>query len=813
MPSDNGLDVFEIEASGGHVKVAGSSAVAIARGAYEYIRDACKLQVTWGRSHVELPHRLPNYARRQVVCPSKYRHYFNVCTFGYSTVWWDWKRWQEEIDWMALHGINMPLAMNGQEAVWQKVWRTYGIKDAQIQSYFSGPAFLPWHRMGNINSHAGPLQQSWIDGQAALQKQILTRERELQMTPVTPAFSGFVPPAFRSQHPSAQIVESSAWAGFEPTLLLNPRDPMYLEIGKKFVIEYQKMFGSDHLYLADVYNEMTPRLPAATKLDDLQATGDAVYKAILAGDPKGTWVMQGWLFYNDRGFWGEKETDAFLKAVPDDRMIIIDLACDSMEIWRAQPAVRKKQWIYCTLHNFGETTTLFGNLKEYADRPIRALKDKDHGGMVGMGITPEGIEQNPIVYELATDTMWRDEAVDLQSWVENYAEARYGVSNPAIKEAWTKIIKAVYGGGYLPEGAHFMVRPGPDFGSEPSAEASEIRQSIELLLSASRLVGPNHLYRQDLVDLMKRYLEEVGAAYWYAALSDRDSNQADGFTLRTAEFFKSLDDLDKLLGTIPEYRLSTWVQNARQWGRNKKEEDQLEQNAKMQVTVWGGPDLHDYAWKEWSGLVSGFYRERWTRFLRFMLSSGTKPLKMAEWNRTIAEWELGWSQTIGLTNDATPDDPVDYVKKLLDRYPLPKIAQSEPGIAVGKPVKVSGGTEPGHDPEQAVDGRLSGGYWAAHPYPQWLQIDLEKVEDIDRVDLYTYHDGERYYQYTIEVSVDGQNWTKVVDESKNTIPAPTRGKVYRFKPTDARFVRVNMLFNSANVGVHITEVKVFRHSP
>ena len=37
----------------------------------------------------------------------------NVCTFGYSYAHWDWKRWEREIDWMALNGINMPLAFVG----------------------------------------------------------------------------------------------------------------------------------------------------------------------------------------------------------------------------------------------------------------------------------------------------------------------------------------------------------------------------------------------------------------------------------------------------------------------------------------------------------------------------------------------------------------------------------------------------------------------------------------------------------------------------------------------------------------------------
>jgi alpha-N-acetylglucosaminidase len=43
--------------------------------------------------------------------------------FADSFVWWDWERWEKEVDWMALQGINLPLAFTGQEAIWQKVFK------------------------------------------------------------------------------------------------------------------------------------------------------------------------------------------------------------------------------------------------------------------------------------------------------------------------------------------------------------------------------------------------------------------------------------------------------------------------------------------------------------------------------------------------------------------------------------------------------------------------------------------------------------------------------------------------------------------
>ena len=56
-----------------------------------------------------------------VLVLSRFHYNANVCTFGYTYVWWNWTRWEREIDWMVLNGVNLPLAFTGQEAITQRV--------------------------------------------------------------------------------------------------------------------------------------------------------------------------------------------------------------------------------------------------------------------------------------------------------------------------------------------------------------------------------------------------------------------------------------------------------------------------------------------------------------------------------------------------------------------------------------------------------------------------------------------------------------------------------------------------------------------
>jgi alpha-N-acetylglucosaminidase len=665
----DGEDVFEVDARDGRVNIAGSSGVAMCRGAYEYLRAACNASVSWEGDHLDLPARFPDFDHRRVVCPNRYRHYFNVCTFGYTTVWWDWNRWQREIDWMALHGINQPLAMNGTEAIWQRVWKSYGLSDADLAPFFTGPAFLPWHRMGNVNGHGGPLPQHWMDSQRELQKKILVRERELGMTPVTPAFSGFLPEAFAKAHPDSRIRKSSGWCGFEPTTLLDASDPLFVEIGAKFIREYINEFSSDHLYLADTFNEMRPQVKPQTKLQELSALSQSVFRSIQTGDPQGIWVMQGWLFYNDREFWKSDEVKALLDPIPDERMLLIDLACEAQQTWKMHESFRRKNWLFCTLHNYGQNTPLQGNLPLYAGYEIDALGDRDHGRMSGMGITPEGVEQNPVVYELLTDMMWRSEPVNLDQWLADYCARRYGAYPDEMRQAWDLLRQTVYSTQSFPRRIQYTWRPNLKREKKASAEElSKLTKALQLMVACSDRLGSSQLYQRDLVDVLKRVIEERAAAAVDEALNAYDSGRKNDLKAAAAQHDAILIQLDRLLAARPEYQLSSRIKAARACAASGEEADLYERNARMQITIWGGPELHDYARKEWAGLTSSFYAPRWRMFFEALLAANKEhPFDEQAWDKKIAAWESDWANQVGPIAEPDAADPVVIAREILKR--------------------------------------------------------------------------------------------------------------------------------------------------
>lgn len=817
IPQENGLDVYEIEARGGRVYISGSTGVAICRGAYDYLKSACHAHVSWEGNHLPLPERLPDHPKTRVVCPNEYRYYFNACTFGYTMSWWDWPRWEREIDWMALHGINMPLSLTGQEIIWQKVWRSFGLSDEDLESFFSGPAYLPWHRMGCLNEYMGPLPQSWIDAQAELQKKILNRKKELGMKPIVPGFSGFVPQVFGKHYPEAEITDSHPWVGFEPTKILGPQDPMFAEIGRRFIREYAEEFGISRYYLADTFIEMTPQVGKDTKYQDLAEIGRATYEAITAGDPEGVWVMQAWPFDFHKHFWGPKETEAYLSLVPDDRMIVLDLAAERVELWRLHEAVRNKNWIHCKLLNFGHRTQTHGNLAWINSVPLQALNDPGRGRMVGMGLSPEGIEQNPVVYELMTDIMWRTEPVNLESWLHDYCIRRYGSCPDEVAKAWSILERTLYRNQWRNK-AVYANRPLPSPVPRTVSKwtPGEAQECVRLLISAADRLGGSDLFRRDLVDILEQYLSDAAGAMLPGINLAYETGDRAALLRRTNDFISLLHDLDRLIATRPEYRLSHWINSARKWGTTEAERDLYEKNARMIITVWGGTLAPDYAWKGWTGLLTEFYIGRWKMLFEEMkrsLGSRFDP----DWIGKVSAWETRWALTPGEVREAPAGDTLAVAFEIMERYGdwpdrYPVMSVFEPGIAVGKPVTASSSAGEESGPENAVNGDSDGRQrrWTSGPSsPQWLKIDLEEVLIVGGVLVHPYWDWTRHYQYVVEVSLNGVYWTEVADMTNNTIPATSLGHRHEFEPLEARYVRVTMFPEGADSDVQLVEVRVY----
>ena len=677
LPADSPNDVFEIENRKNKIVLRGNNGVAIASALYYYLREYAHCQITWNGSNLNLPKvlpRVPGKIRKET--PYPYRYYLNYCTFNYSMSWWDWERWEKEIDWMALHGINMPLSITGQEYIWYEVYKGMGLSDDDLDQFFCGPAYFAWFWMGNLDQWGGPLPKSWLERQRDLQQKIVRRERELGMKPVLPAFTGHVPASFAKYFPHAKLKKTNWGNGFADTYILDPEDPLFNKISRKFLELQTSLYGTDHLYSADTFNENEP---PSDEPEYLASLSKQVYEGMKAADPEATWVMQGWLFYSDRTFWKAPQIKALLDAVPDEGMIILDLATEIEPVWKRTQAFYGKPWIWNMLHNFGGNVSMFGRIETVATAPYAALTDNTSGNMKGIGLTMEGIEQNPVLYELMTDHTWRTSAIDLNTWLPEYLQNRYGSKDPYALKAWNVLRETVYNGKEIRDGAESILVARPTLALERrwaktklNYAAEDLLPAWDELLKASQACGRYEGFQYDLVDVTRQVLANYALALHAKFVTAYQEKNAARFNEYSKQFLGLLDDIDQVLATQKDFLLGPWIHQARRCGSTSAEKVRYERNARNLITLWGDKDnrLHEYSCRQWSGLISDFYKPRWQQFFEVLDASLRTdiPANLELFESNIKTWEWNWVNTQQEFPTEPSGNSVDIVKQLHRKY-------------------------------------------------------------------------------------------------------------------------------------------------
>lgn len=491
-------DYFEISSEDGKVLITGNSDLSLATGLNWYLKYVAGIHLSWNNLSQKLPEILPlpqEKIRKETSMQNRY--YLNYCTYSYSMVFWDWERWEKEIDWMAMHGINMPLSITGMEVVWYNLLKRLGYTTEEVNEFISGPAFMAWWQMNNLEGWGGPNPDSWYQQQEALQKKIVARMRELGIEPVFPGYAGMVPRNI-GEKLGYQIADPGKWCGFPRPAFLSTEDEHF---------------------------------------------------------------------------------DSFAAMYYD--------AC---------------------AHTNGKM-------------------------LHGVGATPEGIENNPVMFELLYELPWREERFSSDEWLQTYLKARYGREvSPEIMEAWRALEYTVYNApkDYQGEGtieSLLCARPGFHLDRTSTWGYSKLFYAPDSTAKAARLFTSvadqykgNNNFEYDLVDIVRQSNADKGNVLLEEISQSYDRKDKEDFRKQTQQFLDLILAQDRLLSTRKEFSVSSWLNAARSLGTTEEEKRLYEWNASALITVWGDSiaanqgGLHDYSHREWSGLLKDLYYQCWKAF-------------------------------------------------------------------------------------------------------------------------------------------------------------------------------------------------------
>ena len=199
----------------------------------------------------------------------------------------------------------------------------------------------------------------------------------------------------------------------------------------------------------------------------------------------------------------------------------------------------------------------------------------------------------------------------------------------------------------------------------------QLADAWQNLLKASGKLGSTDTYRFDLVNIARQVLSNHTAVLHQKVIKAYNAKDYESFKNTSDDFLELMLDIDELLATRQEFLLGEWLENAKRWGTTPEEKAILEWNARRVLTLWGkSTRIDDYARKEWSGLISGYYYSRWQWYLDELAISlkADKPFDNAKFQSELRKWMVQWSVARETYPSKPKGDCIKVAKKLWDKY-------------------------------------------------------------------------------------------------------------------------------------------------
>ncbi|MFI9720568.1 alpha-N-acetylglucosaminidase [Streptomyces sp. NPDC052396] len=670
LPRHGGADAYRVTGTAGRILVEGSTPAVQLTGFHRYLRHTAHAHFSWSGEQTGLPRSLPA-VRTPLTATANVRHRFvlNDTNDGYTGPYQDWDYWQHEIDVLALHGFNEVLVYAGADAVYHRTFIEHGYSDAELRQWVPGPAHQPWWLMQNMASFGGPVSRQLLDRRTALAQRIVGRLRELGITPVLPGYYGTVPPGFAHRESGARTIPQGDWGGFPRPDWLDPRTAAFTRVARTYYRVQRELYGATSMYKMDLLHE------GGTPGDvPVGAAARAVEKALRTAHPDAVWAILGWQSNPRR---------EIVDAVDRSRMLVLDGLSDR----RPSVTDREQDWggtpyAFGSIWNFGGHTAMGANTPDWI-RLYDRWRTKPGSALRGIALMPEAADNNPAALAFFAGLAWSDGPTDAAGWFRDWPVCRYGAEDPGARRAWEVLSRTAYGttraDGWS-EGAEGLFGARPDLAVAHAAswspgqlryDAQEFERALPALLTVAPALRHSTAYRHDLLDVARQCVSNRSRALLPALKSAYEDGNRTRLAALSRQWLGWMDLLEELVATDAHHLLGRWTAQARSWGSSAAERDRLEYDALSVLTTWGprasanGGKLHDYANREWAGLVGGLYRLRWATYLKELdaaLAARRKP-KPVDWFAL----EDRWTRHHGALPSTPKGDVLQAARKVADR--------------------------------------------------------------------------------------------------------------------------------------------------
>ncbi len=616
IESDGGFDTYEIYADEKKIVLAGNSNLSLAMAYYRYLNEYCNIAITDGDYDISyiattpLPENKITHTVKQ-----KIRARMSYEFFSLEGNYWGFDRWEKEIDFMAMHGINTALQPVGFDGVLYRTICDMGMPDKFAAEYSSGPAFLMRQLTGNIAATNSVNSKDYFERKIYIGKSITEREKELGITPVFPAILPSVPFSLRKKYIKMEIFKAPMWHNFPPIFFMKPENGFFSVFNKKFLTMQKNLLGETDSFIVEPLYDVDQKGYNA----HLVALGKALDETLGEFDENAICYTHLSSINPD-----------FFKAISSDRFIIIN---DSDEM---SPAFLsdKKHLIAIKGNSYGRTA-LCGNIDKISRCPYAEAKDSS---LLGTSLEIDTFRENPMYCAVALKAATADEAFDADEFIKSFAANRYRTDG--FSDEMIKLKNLCYTSDEC-AGSIICARPSTRLKHTAPYDTLERKYDFRKLYETAKTIAEsdirkNDKMRLDLASIVRQFLSELAYPVYQTATTFFKEKSVRDFEQCSNLFIEICEDMDRLLKTNESTNLVTKFEEAHMLGNNKDELQAIDINFLMYHTVWGPLDrsiLYDTAWCEWGGMVKDFYAQRWFMYFRTLAAYFDNPKKLKDFSK------------------------------------------------------------------------------------------------------------------------------------------------------------------------------------
>ncbi len=668
-PISKGFDRFIIEDTDNNkILISATSGVAAACAFRWYLENRCNSYVGPLTRRLNFPSVPPKATKHEQNSICAYRYFLNYCTFGYTLAFWKWDKWQNLLDWLMLAGYNLVLNPIGHEAVWINMLKELGYNDKDINTYLSAPTFFPWQCMMNLSTWGGAAPRDWYFERVELGNKINDYLFSFGAAPMLPGYAGMVPNDFKKHFSDSNPIDQGLWCDMPRPSIILQDDKYFDKVATSFYRHQKALFGDKINYFSiDPFHE-----GGDSSRVDLKAYANACYSYMKTASANPVWFLQGWTNNPIRdmlkalspanvliGNLRSTDLSGGLENLNSTEEIILSESETTNELLKDIRSTKLTAlhdnfadypWLFCCVNNFGGQRCLRGNMNLLIKYGFEMLKNEDFT-VVGIGIIPEGIEVDEILYDIFSDISMTDKPLDATEWIRHRIEVRYGKCPENTFKAWEIIRNKIYVGDTenVPLESALLTRPSLTANMVSSYSTDkfsynplDLQKAFKLLMSDYENIEMSDTYRLDLLDFARQTVDYIAWDYLKGIQKSYIEKDQAAFEENAQKFLSMYDYIEPLLCCDKHTMLGNWLETAKQNGKTKSEKAYFEFLARTLITVWGDRNgaigLRDYAAKEWSGMIEDFYRPRWESYINILRKSfvtGEEPL---DFNRYDAEY-------------------------------------------------------------------------------------------------------------------------------------------------------------------------------